>query len=88
MKAIKPFIAAALAVTATGAFAETGANLTQVDNVTYVYGRANVPHVQLAGPVVTRPAIAVVAGPDTEEGPIAVAIGSKDSDVNKVAGRT
>ena len=88
MKAIKPFIAAGLAVMATGAFAETGAKLTQVDNVTYVYGRANAPHVQLAGPVVSRPAIAVVAGPDTEEGPVAVAIGGKDADVNKVAGRS
>jgi len=47
-----------------------------------VYGRPDV------SVVVTRPALEVVAGPTTEEGPVAVAIQAKGLDVNKVQGRS
>jgi len=87
MKALNLFVAAGLAVAATGAFAETGAKLTNIDHVSHVYGRASVPNVQIAGPVVTRPADEVVVGATIEEGPVAVAIQGKDVDVNKVSGR-
>jgi hypothetical protein len=88
MKALKLFVAAGLAVAATGAFAETGAKLTSIDNVSNVYGRANVSNVQIAGPVVTRPANEMVVGATTEQGPVAVAIQGKDVDVNAVSGRS
>jgi hypothetical protein len=88
MKAVNMFIAAGIAITATGAFAETGAKLSQIDSVSNVYGRASVSHVQVAGPVVTRPATTVVAGPETEEGPVAVAVEGRSADVNKVSGRS
>jgi hypothetical protein len=88
MKALNLFIAAGLAVATTGAFAETGAKLSRIDSVSNVYGRASASNVQIAGAVVTRPAIEVVAGPVTEEGRLAVAIQTKEVDVNAVAGRS
>jgi len=88
MKTLNLFVAAGLAVAATGAFAETGAKLSSIDNVSNVYGRANVPNVQIAGAVVTRPANEVVVGPTTESGPVAVAIQGKVVDVNAVSGRS
>ena len=88
MKTLNLFIAAGLAVATTGAFAETGVRLSNFDNVSTVYGRASVANVQVAGPVVTRPADEMVAGSTTEEGPVAVAVQSKDADVNKVSGRS
>lgn len=81
-------LAAAFAATATGAFAETGVKITQIDNVANVYGRAGVPNVRIAGPVVTRPAEAVPAGSTIEPGPTAVAVGTGSSDVSNVLGRS
>jgi len=88
MKISNLALAAALAVTATGAFAETGVYVKQVDNVANVYGRAGVPNLKIAGPVVARPDEAVPSGPNTEPGPTAVAIGTGNSDVNAVQGRS
>jgi hypothetical protein len=88
MKTLNLFVATGLAVAATGAFAETGAKLSSIDNVSNVYGRASVANVHVAGPVVTRPAGQVVVGQTLEVGPVAVSIQTKDADVNKVSGRT
>jgi hypothetical protein len=83
MKTTSLFVAAGLAIAATVAFAETGAQLSRTDNNSgTVYGRPDV------SVVVTRPALEVVAGPTTEEGPVAVAIQAKGLDVNKVQGRS
>jgi hypothetical protein len=81
-------LAAALAATATGAYAETGVNINQIDNVANIYGRAGVPNVKIAGPVVTRPSEQVPAGATTVEGPAAVATVTGNSDVNSVQGRS
>jgi len=77
MKMLNLFVAAGLAIGATGAFAETGANLSPADNVSKVYGI-----------VVTRPANEVVAGPNTEQGQVALTVQAKEADVNKVSGRS
>jgi len=81
-------LAAALAATATGAFAETGVKIGQIDNVANVYGRAGVPNVKISGTVVTRPSEEVPAGPTTVEGPTAVATVTATPDVNNVQGRS
>jgi len=81
-------LAAALAATATGAFAETGVKINQIDNVANVYGRAGVPNIKIAGPVVTRPAEEVVVGSTTVEGPTAIATMTGHPDVNNVQGRS
>ncbi len=81
-------LAAALAATATGAFAETGVKITQIDNVANVYGRAGAANVKIAGPVVTRPSDEVPAGATTVSGPAAVAAVTGSSDVNNVLGRS
>ena len=82
-------LAAALAATATGAFAETGVKIDQTDNVANVYGRAGVPNVRIAGPVVvTRPSEQVPAGATTVEGPTALATMTRNPDVNEVHGRS
>ncbi|HKB82434.1 MAG TPA: hypothetical protein VKD04_04410 [Burkholderiales bacterium] len=88
MKVTYLALAAALAATATGAFAETGVHITQIDNVANVYGRAGVPNVKIAGPVVSRPDEAVPVGPNTQAGPTAIAIGTGNADVNNVLGRS
>jgi hypothetical protein len=96
MKVSYLVLAAALAATTTGAFAETGVKITQIDNVSNVYGRAGtsvygiagVPNVKIAGPVVTRPADEVPSGPTPVEGPAAVAAVTGNSDVNGVLGRS
>jgi hypothetical protein len=80
--------AAALAVTATGAFAETGVKITQIDNVAHVYGRAGVPNVKIAGTVVTRPSEEVPSGATTVTGPTAVTAVTGNTDVNSVLGRS
>lgn len=83
MKTTSLFVAAGFAIAATGAFAETGAQLSRTDNnAGTVYGRPDV------SVVVSRPALEVVAGPTTTEGPVAVAIQAKGIDVNKVSGRS
>jgi hypothetical protein len=96
MKVPYLILAAALAATATSAFAETGVKITQIDNVANIYGRsgasvygvAGVPNVKIAGAVVTRPADEVPSGPTTVEGPTAMATATGNSDVNNVLGRS
>lgn len=89
MKMSYLILAATLAATATGAFAETGVKIDQADNVANVYGRAGVPNVRIAGPVVvTRPSGEVPAGATTVEGPTAVATVTGSPDVNEVHGRS
>jgi hypothetical protein len=81
-------LAATLAATATGAFAETGVKINQIDNVANIYGRAGIPNVKIAGAVVTRPSEQVPAGATTVEGPASVAAVTGSSDVNSVQGRS
>ena len=82
-------LAAALAATATGAFAETGVKIGQTDSVANVYGRASAPNVRIAGPVVvTRPSEEVPSGATTVEGPTALATTTRNTDVNEVHGRS
>ena len=82
-------LAATLAATATGAFAETGVKIGQTDNVANVYGRAGAPNVRIAGPVVvTRPSEEMPSGPTTVEGPTALATVTGNPDVNQVHGRS
>jgi hypothetical protein len=88
MKVSHLALAAALAATATGAFAETGVKITLIDNVANVYGRAGVPNLRIAGPVVTRPSDEVPAGATTVSGPTAVAAATGNADVNNVLGRS
>lgn len=88
MKVSNFAIAAVLAATATGAFAETGVKITQIDNVASVYGRAGVPNLKIAGNVLSRPSDAVPSGPDIVAGSTAVAAVVVDSDVNAVNGRS
>lgn len=75
-------------MSATGAFAEIGVKITQIDNVANIYGRAGVPNVKIAGNVVSRPSDAVPSGQDIVAGSTAVAAVVVDSDVNVVQGRS
>ena len=77
-----------LAGIASVASAETGVKVNQADSVANVYGRAAVSAVRISGPVVTRSAEEVVPGPTTEEGRTAVAVGTRDQDVNGIHGRS
>jgi hypothetical protein len=88
MKVSYVVLAAALAATATSAFAETGVKINQIDNVANIYGRAGVPNVKIAGPVVNRPEDGVAAGPTPVPGPIADTVVTENSDVNSVQGRS
>ena len=88
MKASYFALAAALAASATGVFAETGVKINQVDNVANIYGRAGIPNVKIAGPVVTRPSEQVPAGATTVEGPSSLATVTGSPDVNSVHGRS
>lgn len=88
MKISSIALALSFAAVAGVASAETGVNMTQISSVTNVYGRAGVPTVQVAGPVVTRTAGEVVPGATTEAGPTALAVGTGSQDVNHVFGRS
>lgn len=81
-------IATVLAMTATGAFAETGVKIGEVDNVANVYGRAGVPNVKIIGTVMTHPADEATAGPDIVAGSAAVAAIAGGFGVNSVKGRS
>lgn len=52
-----------------------------------VYGRAGVANVQTAGPVVTRPPVEVVPGPEVVQGTTAVLVRTHDVSVDEVLGR-
>ncbi len=87
MKFSNMLIIAGLAVAATGAFAETGVNTADSGYVANVYGRASIPNVEVADPVVVRPADVNVAGREAVQGTTATLVTTKDSDVNEVFGR-
>jgi hypothetical protein len=88
MKFYKLIAAAGFAVAATGAFAETGVNIADPGYVANVYGRASIPAVQIAGPLVTRPADVNVAGREAVHGATPVEVTTREVDVNEVFGRT
>ena len=77
MKTLNLIVGAGLALVAAGAMAETGTNLSPAGDVSKVYGI-----------VVTRPANEVVPGPNTEQGQVALTVQAKETDVNKVSGRS
>ncbi len=56
---------AALAVVAAPAFAETGVGTIQIDNVSGVYGRADIAMTRVSGVVVTRGTDVNVSGRDS-----------------------
>ena len=88
MKFFKLIVAAGLAAAAAGAFAETGVNIADPGYVANVYGRASIPAVKIAGPLVTRPADVNVAGREAVHGPTPMEVTTKEVDVNEVFGRT
>jgi hypothetical protein len=88
MKLSSLVLALSVAGIAGVASAETGVKINQADGVANVYGRAAAPSGQIAGTVVTRTADEVVPGRTTEEGPTAVAVGTRDQDVNLTLGRS
>lgn len=88
MKLSSIVLALSVAGIAGVASAETGVKINHADSVANVYGRAAAPSGQISGTVVTRTADEVVPGPTTEEGPTAVAVGTRDQDVNQTLGRS
>lgn len=87
MKLSKLFVAAGFAVAATGAFAETGVNTADLGYVANVYGRASIPAVKIAGPLVVRPADVNVAGREAAHGATPMEVTTREVDVNEVFGR-
>jgi hypothetical protein len=87
MKLSKLLVTTGFVVAATGAFAETGVNTGDLGYVANVYGRASIPTVESAGPLVIRPADVNVAGREAVQGTTSMLVTTKDSDVNEVFGR-
>ncbi|HEV8646911.1 MAG TPA: hypothetical protein VGR01_15230 [Burkholderiales bacterium] len=87
MKLSKLLVAAGFAVATTGAFAETGVNVTDLGYVANVYGRASAPAVKVIGPLVIRPADVNVAGREVAQGTTPMVVTTKQVDVNEVFGR-
>ena len=56
-------------------------------HVANVQGRSGIPAVHAGATIVTRTAAEVVPGPTTEEGPVAVAVGTAGYEIN-VYGRS
>ena len=88
MKCSRLLVIAGFVVAATTAFAETGVNTADLGYVANVYGRASSPAVEIAGPLVIRPADVNVAGREAVQGVTPMLVTTKDSDVNEVFGRT
>lgn len=87
MKFSKLLVSAGFALAATGAFAETGVNTADLGYVANIYGRASSPAVEIAGPLVIRPADVNVAGREAVQGTTSMVVTTKDVDVNEVFGR-
>ena len=87
MKLSNLIVAAGFAVVATGAFAETGVNIADPGYVANVYGRASIPAVKIAGPLVVRPADVNVAGRQAVLGTTPMVVTTKEVDVNEVFDR-
>ena len=88
MKCSRLLVIAGFVVAATTAFAETGVNTADLGYVANVYGRASSPAVEIAGPLMIRPADVNVAGREAVQGVTPMLVTTKDSDVNEVFGRT
>jgi hypothetical protein len=88
MKFSKLLVIAGFAVAATGAYAETGVNTADVGYVANVYGRTSIPTVEIAGPLVIRPADVNVAGREAVHGATPMEVTTREVDVNEVFGRT
>ena len=88
MKFSKLIVTAGFAVAASGAFAETGVSIGDPGYVANVYGRASIPAVKIAGPLVIRPADVNVAGREPAQGTTPTVVTTKEVDVNEVFGRT
>jgi hypothetical protein len=69
------------------AVAETGVNVGEVEYVGNVYGRAGIPAVRIAGPVVVRPADVTIAGREPALGETEEIVITHNRDVNEVLGR-
>jgi len=88
MKFSKLIVTAGFAVAASGAFAETGVSIADPGYVANVYGRASIPAVKIAGPLVIRPADVNVAGREPVHGTTSMVVATRKVDVNEVFGRT
>lgn len=87
MKTAKLIVAASAILASSAAFAETGVQTYQIDNVTSVYGRAGVPTVQVRGKVQSGIADVATAGRNAAVGQGQVAVTTGETDVN-VNGRS
>ena len=76
MNVTKLIIAAGFAVATTGAFAETGVGIGQIDNVANVYGRSGVANVKVYSTLATQPANVIEAGRNTVKGDSKIAVTS------------
>ena len=76
MNVTKLIVAAGLAITTSGAFAETGVGTVRIDNVANVYGRTGVPNVKVYGTVASQPANVADAGRNTAKGDDKIAVTS------------
>lgn len=88
MKFSKLIVSAGFAVAASGAFAETGVSIADPGYVANVYGRASIPAVKIAGPLVIRPADVNVAGREVAQGTTPIVVTTRPADVNEVFGRS
>ncbi|HZP93000.1 MAG TPA: hypothetical protein VFB20_08975 [Burkholderiales bacterium] len=61
-------LAVGLAVVATGAVAETGVGIPEINHVANIYGRAGVPTVRITGKLVTPQTDANVVGRNPASG--------------------
>ena len=88
MRLTKLIVATGFAVAATGTFAETGVNTADLGYVANVYGRASIPAVKIAGPLIIRPADVNVAGREPAHGTTPMVVTTRKVDVNEVFGRS
>lgn len=72
----------------SGIAAAEGPQITQAGDVATIYGRSGIPPLHAGTRVVTRTAQQVVPGRTAVQGPTAVAVGSRDLEVNHVQGRS
>jgi hypothetical protein len=68
--------------------AETGVSIADPGYVANVYGRASIPAVKIAGPLVIRPADVNVAGREPVQGTTSMAVTTRKGEVSEVFRRT
>ena len=86
-KAARMIVAVGMVIASTSALAETGVKIGDIGYVANVFGRGAVAEMGTAGPLMARPAEVTEAGREPVQGPIAVMVTAKDTDVNEVFGR-